>query len=322
MLPITLSVVGPVTAANDLAVGQLVIVTVNGGGTGDTYAWSTPSAGNPFATYTADASSSHLTLFSLPTDTNHNSIKCRFGSEGAPTISCMYHSALLNADIPLTVSLTVKGPTRTSTSSVIGRMKLLRGHLDWDPGAGTSPDEFSLYDAVLKNITAGVWQTDVLTDPSFLTAGSGSWGYVQTKKRTTILNGTPQPTATGLDFPVNFDGFPYPDVFISDHYASIMWTPANGANLRGFNDSPGDDPAPSVTCTWEFKGYYSLWLFYKAVDDVAGSSAYVPIAYIPWNSLGDISLVLPNTWTQEDNGSGFAGGAATYPPLTQWPIWP
>jgi hypothetical protein len=55
--------------------------------------------------------------------------------------------------------------------------------------------------------------------------------------------------------------------------------------------------------------------------DGAGSSVFVPVEYIPWNSLGSCSLVAPSTWSGSDSGSGFASGSTTYPALSAWPTW-
>lgn len=156
--------------------------------------------------------------------------------------------------------------------------------------------------------------------PSFLTPGSGIWGFVQTKYRADILNGIPTPLGTGLDH----GWFPYPDAEPSG--AGANWTAANESAARSLDDDPGITTIPtSLAYTYQVRGDYSIYVFYKPVDDSVGTgtSVFVPVQFIPWRAYGTWTFAPPTTWgPQSDDGSEFTPGSTTYPALSSWPIWP
>lgn len=314
--PIYISLSGPSNTGSEynIDVGQRLTAVLNGTGTpGDTYTWSTPTAGNPLAGYTASASSASVSLFSPPPTTS-SSLSCYFGSSGSPVIQCNYYSALLGQTVTITANLNVLGPARVEFYEGCGTMMLMTGTFPiLAPYSGSgSPASFNLWGATYGTTTAGMWQVDKIADPSCVTLGSGSWGYIQTRNATFTVNGTPV-HFTGLD-----GTFPMMDALTG----STNWSAAVNSSHRGYNDTPGRfgslSPFPfSLDCNLS----YNLYIFYQPPVDAAGSSIWVPMRFIPWSALGQCSSSSSSgPWAQTDSGSGF-GSALDYIPPASWPVW-
>ena len=316
--PITLALSGVTVtgSTNNIAVGQYLTATAGSydGNASDTYTWSTPSAGNPFLGYNPKAASCPAaTPFAVP-PTSSTKLNCFFGAPGSPNIACSYYSATTGATVPLTVPVTVAGPhIAVPYADQIGKMHLLTtSYVDWITGS-PYPTWFKLWDTTYDGQTYGIFYGDVLTDPPFLTAGSGVFGHVQTLDRKKTYNGTLS-EQTGLD-----TIFPQ----ANEEVGGLDWTPCDGMSKNLFNDAPGLSPSDFANFTLVWQGNYYLYIFYKptTLSDVTTASVYVPISYIPWEADGSCALVIPNSWTGSDGGSMFDKGSTTYPAISSWPTW-
>jgi len=303
-----------------VAVGQYVIATVNGmGATGDTYQWTmVEDTADPFAGYSPSSTGCAApTPFEVPSNTI-NVLKCYFGGQGEGYINCSYYSAQANASIQLTQTVSVEGPNMNNVARTVGKMSLLVGTppTDWTSGS-PYPTAFFLFDAIDTGHNWGMWENDMVTDPSFLTTGSGEWGLVQTVYQTATYNGTMRTTATGLD-----GGFPVPN--LSPGVAK-GFIPADGVTQFLTSDAPGWSSFPAnltESFTLSIATQLSLYIFYKPGPDNAGPSVYVPCTFIPWTANGAFEFTLPTTWSPPpyDTGSG-VGKVITYPSLGFWPTW-
>lgn len=313
--PITLTFTGPVGTDRLLAVGQRFKAEVTGVGTGtETYTWSTPSAGDPFEDYLTSSYASTYFPFEMPA-TSDKTLECHFAKLATPSISCTYYSALAGKSVTVSKTISVLGPNRSEQTHSIGLMQLLHGSPPnwnvWNSGS-PYPSGYLLWGGVYEHPTLGaqtwgVWQVDILTEPEFI-SGSGEWGYVQIRNRTSTLNGNTT-YGTGLD-----TAFPY-----TCPIAGGAWTSTGSSNRRVFSDAPGHSPLSPFPLTFSFDGNYDLYIFYKPVDSPAGSSVRIPIRKFPWASKGECaSSTSSGSWSQQDNGSGWKSGALDYPSFPDW----
>lgn len=182
----------------------------------------------------------------------------------------------------------------------------------WNSQSQLTPTAFLLWGAQSDDDppnTWGIYQYDIVTDPSFL-ASTGTWGYVQTMRGHSTLQGNVT-YDTGLD-----SAFPYPNAGWNDA------TSETGSYF--FEDAPGRQTfSPEnlgkygYPLTYSSEKAYDLYIFYKPVDSSVGQSVFIPIVKIPWSALGHISSQNGATWNQEDDGSGW-DEEEDYPQLPSW----
>ncbi len=311
--PLSVSLTGPVRyeGALHVAVGQSVRASVSSpvAASGDEYSWAAPGE-NPFANYQVSTSGGVFTPFALPPTTS-SSMSFYFGKAGTATVECLYYSFLLNATIDLTTQVTVDGPARTNYNESCGTMQLLSiagtTLTVWAPG-GATPTGFWLWGAVDEN--GHIWgchEHDTLSDPAFLSEGSGSWTYAQVKGGYVTTDGA-RTDFSGID-----GTFPYPHTAIYS---------ASHLEQGGFDDRPGADWTGVLSrylpLTVDHDQEFQLFIFYKPPDDAAGASVYVPKTRFNWNATGACASADGIGWTQSDRSSGFHV-TTDYP--WPFPIW-
>jgi hypothetical protein len=323
ILPVSLSLTGPVGSSQQMAVGQLLSAKVNGlGGANDTFTWSKPNSCYPFGNYQADVNSAIYTPFTLPSTTS-DEMTCYFGKGGSAQIKCKYHSSgTPTFDVDLTTTVDVKEPERKPGTHKVGTMRLLTlSRLDYVAG-GADPKYFWLWGVTHSEIgfgtnTAGMWHVLKMVDPTFLTPGSGIFGLVQTKDRTATVVGQATEHTTGLDGP-----FPFPD-FLTN---TTDWKPADDNAKYHLVDAPGILDLAAVNYPYDltWRGNYWLYEFYKPADDAAGPSVFVVAHVYPWRAYGSCAgTQLSGPWTKnQDDGSGWQTGATGFLDPATYPIWP
>lgn len=315
--PVTLDFTGPYQDGTTLktAVAQRVQAQVNCSlkGDNDSFDWVTPDSGYPFENYQASSSSASFTPFSLP-DSDSDLMTWYFGEPASSvSVECTYYCSVADVEVDLARIINSYGPTRTQVFQGIAFMRLMEDDYVWLSG-GPDPNGFELWGSTFDddgtNRMWGMWQVDRLKDPSFLTTGSGQWGYIQIKDRTSVINGNSQ-HVTGLD-----GGFPYPDPFGDGG----SWTSADDETVRRLQDRPGvsNGLGPfSFSLSWD--GSYDIYTFYKPANSAAGASVWIPIRKTPWEAKGQCSApLLSGPWSQQDNGSAFKSGATDYPTFPTW----
>jgi hypothetical protein len=295
--------------------GTLPTPLPNGGYPAGSFVWSI-SGGNPISSAGYQPSASSATAPVAFTSPNDASATWYFTyPAGSVTVQCVVTPAAPAQPFTVTATVDVAGPARKQLAHRCGTMALLSGYqtlATWK-AAPPAPTAFLLWNVTVGSVTTGVYQSDTVLDPSFLSAGSGQWSYVQTKGGHDVLNSFQQPPFSGLD-----GGFPY---------GNVPWTFADGRDVWYFMDDPGVEANPfqsptTLTCLglpveYQTVRAYYLYVFYIPPADAAGASIYIPIAELPWFAYGDFSSTDGSSWGQEDNGSMFTA-AISYPPFPTW----
>lgn len=310
--PIGISCLGQISG--NLAVGQYQTTTFHGMGfAGDSYTWY-ESYGSPFANYSPSAAATSApTPFNIPPTTS-NTLSCYFGAAQPVNISCSYYSPTAGVTVLLGEILNVYAPSILGKTGQIGKMNLLTGSplVDWISGS-PYPTQFLLWDTSYIGITSGMFEEHQVTDPAFLSPGSGSWGYVQTINQNSVVNGTPHVLSQGLD-----GGFPRTNIWPG---STPGFVPANGTTRFVFDDAPGFTSMPTVNTAESISTALNLYIFYKPVASAAGPSVYVPCVDVPWLAWGGFSFSTPNTWSAPPYDLGSEISLGVVPALADWPTW-
>jgi hypothetical protein len=151
---------------------------------------------------------------------------------------------------------------------------------------------------------------NTVLDPSFLTAGSGTWSYVQ------VLNGFQDNAGVNANYASWLDDGLFP-------YDNYPWKPADGKTIFIFTDAPGFSNvspnnlgAVNYPVTYSESLQLSTYIFYLPPG---ASSIYIPIELVSWQAKGTGTGNSATSWTPSnpDQGSG-AGSPSPYPTFPTW----
>lgn len=288
-----------------IVVGQKFKAIVSSGlsSSSDTYSWSTPSGGFPFADYQTSSSFAIFSSFNLPSSTS-SQLMCYFGKpEDGVSIDCSYYNATSGFTFALTKTLNVRGPDRTNLRKACGTMQMLP--------SSSYPTSFSLWGATYGLATSGNIKADTIVDPSFVTPNSGIWGYVPIVSDTVVINGSSVSSGPTMA------GFPFVDPTVG-----TSWTVASMATQRESDSVVGIGPLSASSpypFTGSLSGSYKLFIYYKPTASSAGPSVFIPIRNFPWIAVGSCSSASwTGPWLSYDSGSGW-GTEVAYP--NPFPTW-